>query len=234
VAPKIQVQKAVEPASPSRELITLAIKCEIEEHEHFQEQYVGDYTDIPRFRKLMFDEDANTEEMQGYKECAGPLRKLLDNHFYDYYQDHLHTEFDRRDLNVCREKVEYRTRFHDARADRAATKARENRKKGKAVKVTTSSGLPSYKRPTSDVKLESDFRKYLTNDTGKTMDPLSRITVEEYVRRVFSEMAYNSLKSFLRRLPIYGPDFEIWQLMFQTNNKKQAATSCHCARGDAR
>jgi hypothetical protein len=91
------------------ELITLAIKQEIGEHE--------------------------TEEMRGYKACAGPLRKLLDNHFYDYYQDHLHTEFDRRDLSVCREKEEYRTRFHDASAEPAAAKAREQRKKGKAVKV---------------------------------------------------------------------------------------------------
>jgi hypothetical protein len=44
------------------------------------------------------------------------------------------TEFDRRDLNVCREKEEYRTIFHDASAERADVKARDQRKKGKAVK----------------------------------------------------------------------------------------------------
>jgi hypothetical protein len=63
------------------------------------------------------------------------------------------------------------------------------------------------------------------------MDPLSGITVEEYVRRVFSETAYNSLKSLLRRLPIYGPDFEIWQLTFQTNTVKNRLLPTVIAQG---
>jgi hypothetical protein len=46
------------------------------------------------------------------------------------------------------------------------------------------------------------------------MEPLSNVTVHEYVRRIFSANANNSLKSYLRRIPLYGPDFEMCQLMF--------------------
>jgi hypothetical protein len=158
------------------------------------------------------------------------LRELLDNHFHDIYQDPLQTEFDRRDRNACFEKKEFIITFHEENAQPAAAKAREKMKKGQ---VTTSSGLPSYKRPTSNVELESDFRKYLANDTGKTMDPLSSITVNEYVRRVFSETTYNSLISFLRRLPIYGPDFQIWQLMFCANNVNNRLLPSVLAQGVA-
>jgi hypothetical protein len=233
VAPPIQVQKAVpkdkqiEPALTSRDLIISRIKDEIIALEEHQKESL-DYIDIPRFSAIYFLEDHNTDEMVGYQAFAGPLRQLLDNYFRDLYQDPLHTEFDTRNRNVCFEKEEFRNLFLDAYALREAEKAREKKKKGQ---VTTSSGLPSYKRPTSDVELESDFRKYLTNDTGKTMDPLSPTTVAEYVRRIFSETAYNSLISFLRRLPIYGPDFEICQLMFRANNVNNRLVPTVLAQG---
>jgi hypothetical protein len=132
----------LEPALTSRDLIISRIKNEIIALEKSQKESLN-YINKSRFVGIYFLEDNNTKEMEGYNAHAGPLRKLLEEHFRDLYQDPLHTEFDRRNRNACFEKEEFRTLFHENKnALRAAEKAREKKKKGQ---VTTSSGLPSYK-----------------------------------------------------------------------------------------
>jgi hypothetical protein len=63
------------------------------------------------------------------------------------------------------------------------------------------------------------------------MEPLYKITVDEYVHRVFSVTSYNSLKSYLRRIPTYGKNFEICQLMFSVNITKNMLIPTVLAQG---
>jgi len=177
-----------------------------------------DNLSVDGLKTLMYDAEANSADMAHYKTLLGPLRNLLDEHF-DSYEDHLHTGYDKRDLNECREKNQFREFFLMAVQEWKKAKQAPEKTVQQPVQVGTSL-LPSYKRPSTDTELERDFRKYLKNDTGKQMDPLSIVTVDEYVRRVFCPSAHNSLKSFLRRMPQYGPNFNICQLMFNVETTK--------------
>jgi hypothetical protein len=208
-------QPSTPPKMPSQETADYLIGREITILEQMGQEYEFDMDGL---KKMMYDAEANSKVMAHYQEMMGPLRNLLDEHF-DSYEDHLHTGYDKRDLNECREKDHFRERFLMAVQERKKAKQAPEKTVQQPVQVGTSL-LPSYKRPSTDDELEMDFEKYLKNDTGKQMDPLSKVTVSEYKRRVFSPGAHNSLKEILRRMPQYGANFNICQLMFNVETTK--------------
>jgi hypothetical protein len=197
------------PSVSSRSSVDITLNRLVTTQEKFAND-VGHYTSLHHLRGIVHDKESNSEEMSKYKKTTDSMRELLDENFVNY-EDHLCTGYDSRDLKKSSEKVEFNELFIKKRNQWIAEKAKYKSKL--SVKQKTG-GQPSYTKPTSDVLLEEDFRNYLRTETGKKMKPLSRVTVHEYVRRIFSANANNSLKNYLRRIPLYGPDFEVCQLMF--------------------
>jgi hypothetical protein len=64
----------------------------------------GDFIPERKLRNYSYDSEANDIGTTEYGQLCNPLRKLLD----EDYEDHLHTRYDLRDLNKCREKPEFK------------------------------------------------------------------------------------------------------------------------------